>query len=83
MAQSPAQVRATTKYIKNNYKRIEIKFRNDDDITEKMDEHWKSYGYADRSELIKKALETQIAIDRGEMKLVKETKNRVSQGADS
>ena len=78
---SKAQNKATNKYVKETYDRIEVRFRREDDIPRKVQEHCEKYNYLDkynrpnRSELFRQALETQMAIDRGEYKLVKNVDN--------
>lgn len=71
-----------TKYVAENYDRIEIRFDKDEDMTRKIDEHCKKMGYLvegntrnknqiSRKTFIKKAIETQMKIDNGEWKLIK------------
>lgn len=72
----------TTKYIKDNLERMEIRFQASDNMTEKIDEHCLKHGYvntsgrypgkSNRTEFIKKAIETQIAIDNGTLKVISE-----------
>ena len=72
----------TTGYIKDKLERLEIRFRKEDEMTKKIDEHCLKYGYvntngrypggANRTEFIKKAIETQIAIDNGILKVISE-----------
>ena len=68
---SKSQNKATTKYVSENYNRIEVRFRKEENMVLKIKTHLKEYGYSDRSDFIKKAVETQMAIDRGELKVVK------------
>ena len=76
---SEAQKRATRKYVDEKYDRLELKFRKDEKWKERIDEHCKQYGYVSntsrtgltRMSFIKNAIETQMAIERGEIKIVK------------
>ena len=69
----------TTEYIQKNLERLEIRFQAKDEMTKKIDEHCIKHGYvntngrypgkSNRTEFIKKAIETQIAIDNGIIKI--------------
>ena len=74
-----AQSNATMRYMEKNYERLELKFRKDEKMKERISSHCAEYGYLADSlkggisvvNFIRKAVETQMAIDRGELKLTK------------
>ena len=76
---SKGQINATRKYMKKYYERLELTFRVEENWRKRIDEHCLKYGYkadsikggVSRVNFIKKAMETQMAIDRGELKVVK------------
>ena len=79
---SEAQMRAIANSKKKLYDRIEIYVRKDAGLKERIEAHCAEYGYknedginrekaTNRAAFITRAIETQMAIDRGEMKLVK------------
>ena len=72
---------------KKLYDRIEIYVRKDLQIKEQIENHCQEYGYlnedgiykekkTNRAKFILKAIETQMAIDRGELKLTKPRKKK-------
>jgi len=81
---SEAQKRATRTYVDATYERLELKFRKDENWRARIDAHCRQYGYESeqskdgigRTIFIKKAIETQMAIDRGELKLTKPRKKK-------
>ena len=82
MGRTEAQARATNKYNKNTYDAITVKYKKSEDMPDRLKEHCIKYGYLietgpktgdpNKAEFIKKAIETQIAIDNGTLKVVKE-----------
>lgn len=74
-----SQSNATRRYMDKNYERLELKFRKDENLKERIYNHCQEYGYMADSlkggvsvvNFIRKAIETQIALDRGELKLTK------------
>ena len=78
------QITATRNYMTKHYERLEFSFRKEEKWKERIDEHCREYGYmADsikggisRVNFLKKAMETQMAIDRGELKLTKPRKKK-------
>lgn len=73
---SDAQVKATVRYIKKAYDRMEFKFRKEENMPEIMKSHCEKYNYRDekgnvnRSDFIKQAIETQMKIDRGDCTII-------------
>ena len=74
---SDAQSKATIKYVKKNYDRVEVRFRKEEEIPKKIKIHCEKYNYRDeynrpnKSMLFRKALDTQMKVDSGEYELVK------------
>lgn len=74
-----AQLRANYKYHKKTYDRIEIYVKKELNLKEKIEEHCQEYGYltdknisgkkTNRAAFITKAIETQMAIDSGKIKV--------------
>lgn len=81
-----AQVRAKNNYMKKVYDRIEIFVKKELNLKERIEDHCLEYGYineesisgkkTNRVAFITKAIETQMAIDRGELKLTKPRKKK-------
>ena len=79
-----AQIRANNKYQKKAYERIEIYVRKELELKKKIEKHCLEYGYinensasakkTNRVAFITKAIETQMAIDRGEIEIIKKEK---------
>ena len=71
------QNNAIQRYMEKNYDRLELRFRKEEKLKERLYKHCEEYGYQADSlkggvsvaSFIKKAVETQMAIDRGEAKL--------------
>lgn len=80
-----AQTNATRRYMEKNYERLELKFRKEENLKERIYDHCEEYGYQADSlkggisvvNFIRKAIETQMAIDRGELKLTKPRAKKV------
>ena len=75
---TPAQNRATAKYMRENYDRLDVKFKKESKMLDVLNNHVKEYDYKDsvtgrysKAEFVKRAIETQLAIDRGEIKIVR------------
>lgn len=80
---SEAQKRLNREYVKNTYERLTVRFRKEHNMLKTLDKHAEEYGYVDensglysKAELARRAIETQMAIDRGELRVVKPRKKK-------
>ena len=75
-----SRIRANNRYRKDTYKTLQVAYHKEEELSEKINEHCIKYGYLtetgpkkgdpNKSAFILKAIETQMKIDRGELKIV-------------
>ena len=75
-----SRIRANNHYRKETYKTLQVAYRKEEKLGDRINEHCIEYGYLtetgpkkgepNKSAFILKAIETQMKIDRGELKIV-------------